>query len=410
MSKNYTRIVLGLAAVVAIVVLLARIWPRTRFDLPPKIDMEASMHQQPVSDISRAPTPPAPPGLDAAQDHRQPPGAIDRRLRRTPPGYEPTEPNRDRPPFLDEDGTPTRPDPNDSAIRAMSREIATASGPEARDHADTLLASDQKGVGIVGAALYLNEPNWNEAAMQVIAEHADPDVPLFALQGLLDAGRTEEADQLLARLQDRWADVEDWSRLPGIGQFPGSALRGLVEIAANTLENEPQALLFDAIAANDSADYGARMRALLAFRDIESFEEYRNRVRVARAAAEQADAAPLWREGLERLAQRLDGPAAAHHGPQVMTPDDVDLMVAREYPAMYEDLALRLETAVRTENSLFGTGLARRLTDAAQTARQTPLSDSEAQALLRIETLAGQITESDVAGLVPPPPPHTQGQ
>jgi hypothetical protein len=337
----------------------------------------------------------------AIDDETAPPGAptIDAPTAADKPPYErPT-----RPPWLGPDGTPLKTSPSDADIVGLAREIATASGPEALDHARTMLASEQAGLGVVAAALLVRWPHWDRELFEMVATHPDAATGLFALQGLLDAGRMSEATALRARLAEEWKDVADWSQWVESRALPGTAVRGLIGLLTDRLNAEERVALLDALTANEKSDYSARMRALLEFQNEFSFTEFRARVRRERDAV--ADENGLWHEGLERLAQRLDGPLEVHRGPPVLTPHDVDLMVAREYPAMYEDLALRLELLLRREDRRMGIGVTQRLREAVALARQRPLSNEEQLALQRIETLADQIEESDVSRLAPPPPP-----
>ena len=294
--------------------------------------------------------------------------------------------------------------PHDSTIQRLARDIALASGPEAAGHARRLILAGKEGIGVVGVAMLVAQPAWplDEALFDAIAEHADMAVPLFALQALRDAGRDSEADALQARLLTRMLAGFDWSPLVQDRAIPGTALRALASLSRTLADTEKRADLMTAVATAPAADYGARMRALLELREVMEFEDFRALVReeAGNGAAGDPD---IWRMGVERLAARLEGPSDVHAGPAVLEVSDIQAMTAQDYPAMYEDLALRLEMLVGSGAALFGTGVQAALEEIVQ--RAVLRSDSEAGAVRRIETLAGQIMETDLTGLVPPPPP-----
>ncbi len=292
----------------------------------------------------------------------------------------------------------------DGEVRRLAEEIARGSGPFAAEHAKGLLESEQETVGVVGAALLLSQPVWDAELMETVAGHRDPAVPLFALQGLLDAGRTAEAAALRAQLHARFTDYANWTDLTLRAGLSGTAARGLLDLAGELAGVEDRMALANALLQDVGLDYSGRMRAVLEFWQVLPFEEYRSVVRDELAqATDEGD--PVWREGIQRLADRLAGPAAVHAGPVAWSVHDVEVLTARPFPAQYEDLALQLEVLTGSGNALFGHGVRDALAAIVAEGRALPDTDDAYRALDRIERIAGGIEETDITPLVPPPPP-----
>lgn len=320
-----------------------------------------------------------------------------------PPGVAKSEADV-RPPWMQEDGSVVGESRRDSGIRRLAQEITQGSGPFSAEQARGLLAADQAGLGVVGAAVMLSQPDWDAELMRLVAAHDDPAVPLFAMQALADAGRTDEANALREQLRERLAGIDDWASLVQVGGLPGTVARGLMNLASELASEQDRTSLAVALVSDDALDYGGRMRAMLELRDLLPFEDYRAAVRSEYSQADDNDD-PVWQEGIKRLAERLEGPVVVHTGTPYMTPSDVDVMVAREYPAMYEDLTLRLEMLAADEAAVIGEGVKDKLQDVIKTATAYPLSDSEAAALQRLSALVPDIIERDASALAPPPPP-----
>lgn len=312
---------------------------------------------------------------------------------------------REEKPWADEKGQPMVPSPADGMIRSLAEEIKTATGPEALNQAQSLLASDQEGVGQIGAELMLDQPDseWNENLLRILADNQDPSAPLYALQALGDAGKTEAYEALLSLLANRFKGT-DWAALLQQKEWTGTSLRGLLDLVRELGDADQRRAVIEEVLAAEVVDYGARMQALLELRELLPFEEYRQMVRneLSQVAGQEPS---IWQIGLAQLLQRLEGPIEIKSAPQVMTPSDVELIVAREYPAMYEDLALHVEMLAKDPASVFQTGVVAKLTELVQQARKYPLTADQNNALTRIETLIPRIVESNAAGLALIPPP-----
>ena len=341
-----------------------------------------------------------PPGMAPMATDDLPPGAGSRVELLLAAGL----PRQERP-WADEKGHPMVPSPGDGMIRGVAQEVATAAGPEALEHARRLLESGREGVGLVGAELLADMPEWawDARTLDMLAGNADAAVALHGLQALADAGKTALHAELLALLGARWTDA-DWAELTGRGEWTGTALRGLLDLARATGDADARLGAVAAVLEADGADYSARMRALLELRELLPFEEYRQAVRAEYAQVAGQDP-NVWQMGLAKLLERIEGPAEVLSGPAVLSSGDVQVMLAREYPATYEDVALRLESMARDPGSLFHLGVTDTLAQMVERARQTPLSADEAAALARIEALLPQISETDASRWMPSLPP-----
>ena len=312
---------------------------------------------------------------------------------------------REEKPWADEKGQPMVPSPADGMIRSLAEEIKTATGPEALNQAQSLLASDQEGVGQIGAELMIDQPEseWDADLFRLLADNQDLSVPLFALQALRDEGMTREYETLRSLLVSRFQGT-DWVALLQQEEWTGTAVRGLLDLARDLGDANQRREVIEEVLDAAIVDYGARMQALLELRELLPFEEYRQAVRdeLSQVAGQEPS---IWQIGLAQLLQRLEGPVEIKAGPQVMTASDVELIVAREYPAMYEDLALQVEMLARDPAGVFQTGTVAKLTELIQQARKYPLSSDQDNALTRIETLIPNIVESNASGLALTPPP-----
>lgn len=298
------------------------------------------------------------------------------------------------PPFMDAQGRTLDASPGDEIMWQRAQEIIMASGPDAASHAMGLLTSGPQEQSLIGAAIMLRQPSWSQEVVDVIQRHPHPAVPLVAWQGLRDHGRWEEAGKLDAIAKERLANIKDWASYLDGHTFPGTAVRGMVEMARDWADEERRLGMLDAIMDQQDLDYGGRMRALLEYRDIVEFTEYRAHVY---RELKKGGADPVWNIGLDRLADRIEGPPEVHTGPPAMTATDIDLMTSREHPAMYEDIALAIEVAMNRENALFGEGLKTRLEALMEARKNQPLSSSEQEALQRIETMIPFILEQDLS-------------
>lgn len=310
-----------------------------------------------------------------------------------------------RPPFIDNQDGVVMGSPTEDSINALAAEMRYDAGTNAIQAAELLLSSDKPGLGLVAAKILIQEGGaWTESAFNAIRQHPDIAVPLYAWQGLMEGGRIAEADALADELVKRMGGTREWARLLEQTTLPGTAVRGLVHVAGITRESGELGEILQALVTNTDNDYSGRMRALREYEFMLPFEEYRDRV-YEELARETEVADPVWSEGLRRLARDLEGPEPVLTAPKVVTPGDIDMMVAHEYPATLEDIALELEMAMRNTDTTYTPGLVERLIRLVEERSRGPLDESEKVALQRIVNISGVIVESesrDAANLLPP--------
>lgn len=288
----------------------------------------------------------------------------------------------------------------DKDLGDLAGEILRGSGPEANIHARTLLTSDQEHVGLIGAEVMLRHGIWTEEDLDLLANHPDRSVQLYAAQGLLDLGATGEAGRILNQIRGNLSQTE-LVALAGQLTPTGTVLRGYSSVLQGVEDPAERLEALNTVLASEGIDYEGRMRMLLDLRDVLPFSEYRQRVNRELASLEGED--PVTRTGLERLAERLEGPVPFHETHNTFTPGDVDLMLAREYPTMYQDLALRLESLMRNPETRFGTGIRERIAEVEQQAQTHPLSNEDRQAIERMLEMSAAIEEEELDPETAPP-------
>jgi hypothetical protein len=150
------------------------------------------------------------------------------------------------------------------------------------------------------------------------------------------------------------------------------------------------------------------MKALLLRRSTMDFVDFRNEVDRLRAGAAGAEEA-LWKEGLDRLADRLAGPVPVQAGPPAVTPEDIDEMLAREYPMSMEDLAQHLEYAVEQPDAFIQQGTAARLAERVEALDRQPWTEDQQVSLQRLRNVRPALAARErpaaenPSGETPPP-------
>ena len=95
---------------------------------------------------------------------------------------------------------------------------------------------------------------------------------------------------------------------------------------------------------------------------------------------------------------------AVHAGIPVITRHDVDEMLAREYPAMLEDLALRVENILDSDVSLVAAGTAGRLQERVVKLKEQPWLEEQQIALERLENAIKALESLEQERPFTPPP------
>lgn len=309
-----------------------------------------------------------------------------------------------RPGFMASDNSVVISSPTEDTLNALAAEIRANAGPDALDEAASLLHSDRPGLPLVGAKLLLREDGWTEAIFNQVNQHADLSVPLYLWQGLMEAGRIDDANALADNLVRRVGGMTDWIAFTGSRALPGTAVRGLIHVSEHMLEPAALNELLQSVVHNEENDYSARMRALLEYQHTLPFTEYRDKV-YEELARETENNDPVWAEGLQRLARDLEGPVPVLSAPKVIVPGDIDMMVAHEYPATLEDIALTMEMALKREDSTFAPGVIERIDQLIADRSRGPLDESEKIALQRLTNIKEAIVEAETraASLQTPP-------
>lgn len=309
-----------------------------------------------------------------------------------------------RPPYMDAELGALIDSPTETALNYLTTLVRHEAGDDVLGQAEGFLAARDAVLPYVGAKLLVEEANWTESLLDQVLAHDDIGVPLYVWQGLLEEGRVADANALAGTILDRVGSFGNWGDYIGTAALPGTAVRGLVNMADQALSGEERTELLDYLVENDGNDYAGRMRALMEYRLTLPYEAYRERV-YEELAREPTTYDPVWQEGVKRLALELEGPLPMVSGPITMAPDDIDMMEAHEYPAMLEDMTLRVEIALRSEEAQFAEGMVERLTDVVEKYSNWPLSESEKIALQRLQTALPYIEESEslnAAALGPP--------
>jgi len=190
-------------------------------------------------------------------------------------------------------------------------------------------------------------------------------------------------------------------RLIDSGQLIASGSRAALEVLSDQVTGDEARVLFGSISEDDTHDYAVRMKATLLMREQLEFSTFRNEVKRLQGEASGED--PLWAEGITRLADRIAGPVAVHSGAPTLTANDVDEMLAREYPMTLEDLAQHLEYVTGQEDAYVAPGTSDRLREHIAELQKLPWTENQQVSLTRLETLAEQLPAFEETSSGPPP-------
>lgn len=302
--------------------------------------------------------------------------------------------------------------PPSSMVAQLRRLVGQARGqigPEAERMAVQLLAADSPILRVAGAAILSEFDRLGDEALAKIAEDPDLSVPLDVLGWLNDTGRQSHSLALYRALERRGVSSSDLLDLVTSGELTAAGSRMALDLVHGDLGPDEAAGLYEQIGTNSAQEYSVRMKAVLLLRDTMEFVDYREQVNAMRDAAAPGEA--LWTEGMSRLATRLVGPVQVHEAPPALTPENVDMMLAREYPTMLEDLALYVEYLANREGMYVGSGAADRLDARIREIEDSPRSEEEQHSLVRLRSLVGYLRSVESTNPPParasPPPPHT---
>lgn len=343
---------------------------------------------------------PAPIAAGKSDINNLPPPLVQKNNDDTPPKPRPV-----RPPDMD------KPEPPASLLEQINRFVAESkrtAGPEADTLGKQLLESTNALLQVAGMAVLAENNILTDDNIKQIADSDDLSVAVNSLGWLFDTGRSEYAEKLNSALGSKNISTDDALKLMASGELNSSGARVILDMLADDMSAEEAKVIYQDISNDDSYEYSVRMKALLKLRDEMSFSDFRDTVRSAQNGISDND--ELWKEGVSRLSEKLDGPVAVHTGPETITPSNIDEMLAREYPMTLEDMAQKLEHIVANEDSYIQHGTAERLNKRLAELKERPWSDAQQISLTRIEVIAANLaklekpdTEAPSSMVTPPP-------
>ena len=340
------------------------------------------------------PRPPAPP-----EDFSPPPGVAP--AAGSPPSRMEGEPSAEPPAVPPGLHQPDRPPTMLAQVNRFVEESKRTAGPQAAELGAQLLTSTNPLLRVAGVAVLAENDALDEATLQYVAEDEDPAVAVNALGWLLDHGQSTASGALGELLAQRSLDSTELVRLIDSGQLIASGSRAALEVLSDQVTGDEARVLFGSISEDDTHDYAVRMKATLLMREQLEFATFRNEVKRLQGEASGED--PLWAEGITRLADRIAGPVAVHSGAPTLTANDVDEMLAREYPMTLEDLAQHLEYVTGQEDAYVAPGTSDRLREHIAELQKLPWTENQQVSLTRLETLAEQLPAFEETSSGPPP-------
>ena len=289
----------------------------------------------------------------------------------------------------------------------LVRKTLSDAGPQASEMGQELLDADDPKLRQLGAIILAEQAALETSILKHVAADASPTVPLNTLGWVLDSGGLEQAEQLIGLLVDRGLETDGLMELLAGDELTESGSRAALDLLDASLGAEAKADVFGTISEDAAYAYSVRMKATTLLRNTMEFEDYRNYVQ--RVEQNSSDQDALWKEGIERLSASLDGPAQIHDGPAILTPSDIDEMLAREYPMILEDLAQRIEYVLKQEDAYIKPGTADRLASRVEELKNRPWASTQQISLRRLESAVALLPNAESVGTPPPsnylPPP-----
>ncbi len=291
-------------------------------------------------------------------------------------------------------------------VQNFLRQMEDEASPAMAEHARGMLGSTSAVLRAAGAILLAKAQPLDERDLEALASHDDLSVPLTVLEWLRDSGRLAEAGDLAEKLQQKGGDDSAVVSLLENGGMRVAGGRLILDILQPALAPDKARGLYLSLARDESQDYGLRMKSAMYLRDVVPFEAYRQVLNDMTNTATQGE--PLWADGLQRLAERLEGPAEVVEAPPSLLLQDVDSLLARENPTDLEDLALQVEYVISHANSRVSAGTAARLAEGLAAMKEGPLSEDDQAARARVEQMMDGVSAIEQARPAPPssgPPP-----
>lgn len=290
------------------------------------------------------------------------------------------------PPDFQENRTSEKPDSLAAQIDSFVEQSKRTAGPRSVELGERLFSSEDPLLRVAGMAVLGEQEALTSEELEAVASDDDLSVALNSLAWLRDHGYQEPTEELSSLLAERDLDSDDLVDTLYEGQLDASGSRAALDMLAEEMDAEQRTALYQDVSRDQARDYSVRMKAALRLREDMEFEEYRNEVNRIRSRATDDDS--LWQEGISRLSESLKGPAEVVGGTPTLTGDDVDELLAREYPMMLEDLAQQLEYVTSREDAYISTEAVEALDQRLQELQDRPWDANQKVRLERIESIA----------------------
>jgi len=298
-------------------------------------------------------------------------------------------------------------------MNSIVKQYQATAGPEVLALGQQLLVATNPTLRVVGMALISENNGMSDEVLKQVADDEDISVPLNSLGWLLDTGELESADKLAIFMEGQSVTAGMLENAIDTDALTESGNRAAMNILVDSLTGEESRALFASISEDETHEYSVRMKAAMLLRETLDFDAFRNEIAELNNAADEEDA--LWDEGILRLNNSIQGPAEIHSGAPTLTPSDVDMMLAREYPMTLEDMAQQLEYVIRQPNAYIQEGTTERLIQRVAENRNRPQTEDQQPCLTRIETIIEQLPEmeqplANAPANLPQPPPGSAQQ
>lgn len=293
-------------------------------------------------------------------------------------------------------------------INGFVAESKCTAGPEANALGEQLLNSTNPLLRVAGVAVLSENDGLTEDILKKIASDKDMSVAINSIGWMSDSGYADASKSINEILSKRGISKDDLLDLIAGNDLNSSGSRFALEMLGDKITEEEAVDVYGSVGADEAMAYSVRMKALLELKKKLGFVAYRDIVNELNDNSSAEDA--VWKEGIKRLADSLEGPVPALSGPVVLTPDNIDEALSREYPMTLEDMAQKLENAVSSDDSFIQKGTAERLQERLEKLNDRPWDEEQQISLNRInailESLAAKerpVTEAPPNFIEPPP-------
>jgi len=231
----------------------------------------------------------------------------------------------------------------------------------------------------------------------IIARDPCVDILLVILDRLHDAG-----DQVLeARLRNSIAPAIDLRRLHQLladGRLGRESGRAALSLLTHALPQSSGTMieLLAAIASDTQNVYGLRMNALMLLGDNMECRNYQELLNEMSSLIDPDT--QFWSEGVRRLKETVAGPHQLA-GPawDTMSLAHIEQILARPYPAMLDDIAIRLDLLLGHANPSIERGVSDALLNFVAELSMGELTQTDHVAMARVATLSHRVLALELA-------------